>query len=275
MVTVVDANRFNEDVVSEDDLLTRKLAVDETDTRTIVDLLIDQIEFADVLVLNKTDLVDDEDVSQLEATLRHLNPQATLLKSSRGNVPLSEIVGTNKYDAVASASRAGWMQELMGNHTPETEEYGIKSFVYRNVLPFHPQRLWHTLNAGWDEVVRSKGFFWLASRPDIMAVWSQAGTSATVEPQGYWYASMTDGIRPTVEHGIDEDQVAWLNDNWDPLFGDRRQELVFIGIDMDEAKITEDLTNCLLSAEELVEGVEAWCKYNDPWPSWVPSDSAD
>jgi G3E family GTPase len=187
MVTVVDAAAFLDDWTSEEDLKARRLALGDDDERMVSDLLVEQVEFADVLVLSKLDLVRPERASQLEAMLRYLNPEARQVRARFGQVPLGEVLDTGRFDMARAAQAPGWLRELRGSHQPESETYGVSSFVYRARRPFHPGRLWRFLNADtavWRSVLRSKGFFWLASRPDVVGLWSHAGSSATASPAG-------------------------------------------------------------------------------------------
>jgi G3E family GTPase len=238
MVTVVDAGAWLRDFNTGDDLRERGLAAGEGDERTISDLLVDQVEFANVIVINKIDRCDDGDVAALEALLRHINPEARLVRADHGRVPLEHIFDTRLFDFEAAAAMPGWAKELMGDHVPETEEYGIGSFVYRATRPFHPARLMATIVAGFTGVVRSKGWIWLATRGQLAAEWSLAGGSLIVTPAGLW---------PD---------------------GEARQELVFIGVGMAEAQIVAALAHALLTDEELAAGAAQWARYADPFPAW-------
>jgi G3E family GTPase len=264
MVTVVDARRFVDDLGSVDMLADRGLEVDADDQRSIADLLIDQVEFADVIVLNKLDLVDAEERGRVAAILAHLNPGARVIEAVRGEVPLREVLGTGRFDMDAASQSAGWLRELNGEHTPETEEYGIRSFVYRRRVPFHPQRLFAQFQQGFGDVLRAKGFFWIASRPEWMASWSQAGSIGTIDPMGLWYAS-----RPHAEWPTEPEELADLEARLDPQWGDRAQELVFIGVDVDQPAIEAMLDACLLTAAEQAAGEAAWRAYQDPFEPWV------
>ncbi|WP_437633511.1 zinc metallochaperone GTPase ZigA [Sorangium sp. So ce854] len=265
LVTVVDAQRFLADWTSADELRARKAALDVDDERTVADLLVEQVEFANVIVINKTDLVGDDEAERLTAMLRHLNPGARLIRARRGQVDPREILGTGRFDFEDAARSPGWMRELRGEHVPESEEYGIESFVYRAARPMHPERLWAFLHgaSAWDGVLRSKGFFWLATRMDITGAWSQAGGAASFEAAGRWYASLPEDERPE-----DEEERAALAAAWDPVWGDRRQEIVFIGVDMDREELTSGLDACLLTQEEMAAGPAGWRRFNDPFPAW-------
>jgi G3E family GTPase len=263
MVTVVDAFNFLRDFGSLDELRDRDLAVSEEDERTVVDLLVDQIEFADVLVLNKIDLVEPADADRIEALLRKLNPEAALVRASFGRVPLATILDTGRFDFERAAQAPGWLKELRGEHVPETEEYGISSFVYRARRPFHPQRFWELIHEEWPGVLRSKGLFWLATRMDYNGVWSQAGGVCRVEPGGRWWASLPDDAVPD-----DPAEEALLASLWHPDWGDRRQEIVLIGQDMDEADLRARFDACLLTDAELALGPEGWTTFPDPFSNW-------
>lgn len=264
MVTIVDAKTFLDDWRSEDDLSARKAALSENDERTVVDLLVEQVEFANVLIINKIDLVSGNDVAHLEAMLRRLNPEAIILEAERGRISPRAILDTNLFDFEKAALAPGWMKEMRGEHVPETEEYGISSFVYRARRPFHPERFWTFLHSGWDGVVRSKGFFWLATRMVIMGSWSQAGGSASVEPAGIWHAAL-----PKSDWPDDPESLGQIEADWEEPWGDRRQELVFIGAEMDRGTLLEGLAQCQLTDEEMAKGPEVWATFLDPFPVWT------
>lgn len=264
MVTVVDALNFLKDYDSADDLADRDMALGEDDDRSIVELLIEQVEFADVIVVSKTDLVDDKDRVRLEGILRQFNRKARIVGASKGKLDLKEVLGTGLFDYANASEAAGWLQELEGNHVPETEEYGISSFVYRGRRPFHPQRLWDFIDEGWPGVLRSKGFIWLASRPRFAGTWSQAGLSIVIDPAGFWLASVPRDSWPD-----DPELMSWIESHWDEEVGDRRQELVLIGQDMDETALRASLQACELTDEEMAAGEEVWESYEDPFPEWA------
>jgi G3E family GTPase len=272
MVTVVDAKAFLDDWTSEDDLRARKVALGPDDERSIADLLVEQVEFADVLVISKTDLVEPDDIELLRGMLRHLNPGALVVEAERGRVPLQAILGTGRFDFERAARAPGWLAELRGEHVPETEAYGISSFVYRARTPFHPKRFMQVLNDPelFVGLLRSKGFFWLATRMDVMASWSQAGSSATHGPAGNWYAALPRDAWPE-----DPEARAALEADWQEPWGDRRQELVFIGVGLDEAKVRAKLDGALLTPAELAKGPSAWRRLPDPFPAWRLDDEAD
>jgi G3E family GTPase len=272
MVTVVDAKNFLADWHSVDDLRDRKLAVDEDDERSVGDLLVEQVEFANVLVLSKRDLITEEEATRLETMLRLLNPEATLIWANKGNVPLKQVLGTGLFDFAKAEAAPGWMKELRGEHKPETEEYRIHSFVYRARRPFHPERLWDVLQdpATWPGVLRSKGFLWLASRMQHTGLWSQAGASASCEGAGMWYAAL-----PEDEWPEDAETQSQIRADWQEPWGDRRQELVFIGTEMNGVDIRTRLDAALLTDAEFAEGPRTWEKYDDELPRWDDDDCED
>jgi len=270
MVTVVDAERFLPELDSLDELADRDLAAAEDDERTIADLLIEQVEFADVLVLNKADLVTPDVLDRVESLVRRLNPAADVIRSIRADVPLGSILNTGRFDMDRAAEAPGWVQALNGTAPPETEEFGISSFVHRSNRPFHPERLLDSLDEPWPGVLRSKGFCWLASRPFIMGLWSQAGGSLGLEPVGPWLADT-----PEEDWDLEPEDLIAVREVWDPLVGDRRQELVFIGVEMDRVDITARLASIELTDEEWIAGPEAWLQYVDPLPDWDLDEEED
>lgn len=190
MVSVIDANRFWQDFSSGETLLDRKEAATYDDVREIADLLIDQIEFANVLILNKADLVDEETIGELKAVLKSFNPDAKIIVTVNANLALNEVLNTGLFDFETSSQGAGWIKELNEEHVPETEEYGIASFVYRSQRPFHPERLMNWIMDWPVEVIRTKGFLWLATRDDTAVLLSQAGPSLGIEGAGNGIWSM-------------------------------------------------------------------------------------
>lgn len=239
MVTLVDASTFLPELARGDALSDRDLAAADGDARSIADLLVDQVEFADVLLLNKADLVSEQALGTVETMLRRLNPRAKLLRTVRGEVDLADVLGTGLFDPLVAEQTPGWDEEIAEGHTPETEEYGISSLTFRADRPFHPQRLADVL----DEVrglLRSKGFCWIASRPDIVAIWSQAGPNLVFEPAQHW---STTGLVPG-------------------------QEIVFIGIRLDRDQLQRLLRSALLSDTEFAAGERVWLGYPDPLPAW-------
>ncbi|PRH03198.1 zinc metallochaperone GTPase ZigA [Burkholderia gladioli] len=263
MVTVVDGYNFLLDYSSRDSLQSRGESLGEEDRRTVVDLLIEQIEFCDVIVLNKVDLISDAERERLMAILRGLNPRARIELAEFGKVPLERVLGTGLFDFDEASKAPGWLQEMRGTHTPETDEYGIRSFVYRARRPFHPQRFHELIGSEWPGVVRSKGFFWLASHPTLAGSWSQAGAVARHGPAGYWWAAVPEERWPQ-----DPEAVAAIRAKWDEHVGDARQELVLIGMDMDEASMRARLDACLLSDEEMSRGPAVWTTWPSPFSDW-------
>ncbi|WP_222653023.1 zinc metallochaperone GTPase ZigA [Alcaligenes faecalis] len=263
MVTVVDAFNFLRDYSSQDSIQSRGESLGEEDARTVVDLLIEQIEFCDVLVLNKIDLISEPERERLMAILNSLNPRARIETAEFGKVPLERVLNTGLFDFEEASRAPGWLQELRGTHTPETEEYGIGNFVYRARRPFHPQRFLELVESEWPGVVRSKGFFWLANFPTLAGSWSQAGAVARYHVAGYWWASM-----PPERWPEDPETVALIKEKWDERVGDARQELVLIGMDMDEAALRVRFDACLLSDEEMASGPSTWTTWTNPFSDW-------
>ncbi len=263
LVTVVDAFNFLEDYRKAEDLKARNLELGEEDDRTIVDLLIEQVEFANVIILNKTDLVKESELNKLRAIIKSLNPAANIIESKFGEVALDKILNTGLFDFEKAQAAAGWLAELRGEHTSESEEYGISSFVYRARQPFHPNRFWDFLQKDRPEILRAKGFFWLASHPRFTGIYSQAGGACRVEPAGVWFADT-----PQEDWNLDEDTLSELNGKWNEKTGDRRQEIVFIGMNLDEKTITAELDKCLTSEIERELSAEDWRKIRHPFAVW-------
>lgn len=263
MVTVVDAHRFQSDFNSADLLKDRDQDTGPGDERTLVDLLVDQIEFANVLLVNKTDLVEQQQLEYLTGVLRALNPDAEIIPTTRSEVPLEKVVGTGRFDFEAAQQMPGWLKEMEGEHVPETEEYGIASFVYRARPPFHPQRFWDFVQGNLPGVIRAKGFFWLASRPHAVGELSQAGRMRGYQPLGHWWAATPEEQWPPGKAARERIQA-----QWDDEVGDRRQELVFIGVDMDEENMRARLDDCLMRDEELERVIEGRAALDDPFPAW-------
>ena len=263
MVTVVDAYNFLRDYGSRDSLQARGESMGAEDHRTVVDLLVDQIEFCDVIVLNKTDLMSDAELSRLEGILHRLNPRARVERAMFGQVPIDRVLGTGRFDFDEAAKAPGWLKELRGEHVPESDTYGIGSFVYRARRPFHPQRFFDWVQSEWPGVVRSKGFFWLASHPAHAGSWSQAGAMARHNVAGYWWAAVPPERWPT-----DPESVAMIHQHWDSSVGDARQEIVLIGIGMNETTLRVRFDACLLTDTEMAAGPHAWKRYANPFPEW-------
>jgi len=264
MVTVVDAVNFLKDFGSADTVLTRKMTDDEEDQRSIVNLLTDQIEFANVILLNKTDLVSSEELKTLEGIIIKLNPEARIIKTSFSRISAREILNTGLFDYEKAEQSAGWIKELNNIHTPETEEYGISSFVFRDHRPFNPERMWNYIQSGWPgNVVRSKGIFWMISRPDNALLWSQAGGSIRAEVYGKWWASVPKSRRFRNPAFV-ENQKA-LQKKWHATWGDRMNEIVIIGQKLDKERIWNELSMCLCNEEEINYYLTGG-KFMDNWP---------
>ena len=264
MVTVVDALNFLNDFNSSDSLVDRRQSRDEQDDRCVVDLLVDQIEFADVIILNKTDLATSEQLRSVTGIINGLNPQAELIYAKFGKVPLTKILNTKRFDMERAQEAPGWLKELRGERKPETEEYGINSFVYRARRPFHPERFMAALSTDWPGVLRSKGFFWLATRMDWAGNYSQAGKACRTEAAGLWWAAMDECDWPN-----DQEQRQEIAELWQKPWGDRRQEIVVIGQDIDSDAITAKFEACLLTNKEMELGPERWIAlFNDPFHEW-------
>ena len=265
MVTVVDSFNFFKDFGSPETLMDRKLTDIEGDQRTIVDLLTDQVEFANVIIINKTDLVTKQELTILKETLNKLNPSAKLIESTFSKINPKEILNTGMFDFEEAEQNAGWIEELKKEeHTPESEEYGISSFVYRTKKPFDPIRFWEFLQQGFPtSVIRSKGLFWLASRPDQALIWGQAGGSLKADSAGVWWCSMPFQSRIKQLSFLENQHQ--IESDWDIDFGDRKNEIVFIGQNMNETLIRSLLDRCLSTDKELE--TQQWEKgYRDDWP---------
>lgn len=265
MVTVVDCLHFFKDFGSGELLKDRELTDIEGDYRTVVNLLTDQVEFANVIVLNKTDLVTKETVGFLKAAIKKLNPEAKFIESQFGKVDPREILNTGRFDFETAQNAAGWQRELQaGPHTPETEEYGIGSLVFRNKKPFHPMRFWNYLNEKYPAgVMRAKGLFWLASRPGDALNFSQAGGSFRLEKAGVWWCSMPMSQR--LQHPSFTEHQDFIEGKWDRDWGDRMNELVFIGQDLDKEQMLLDLNDCLLTDHEKYI-FDRNLSFEDPFP---------
>ena len=269
MVTVVDAFNFLRDYGSLDSLRQRGESMGEEDQRNVVDLLVEQVEFCDVIVLNKIDTIDEVVRSRLVAMLTRLNPRAKIEFASFGRVSLDRVLNTGLFDFEAASAAPGWLKELRGQHVPETEEYGITSFVYRARKPFHPKRFWDFAQSEWPGVVRSKGYFWLASQPQVACSWSQAGAISRHSASGHWWVSVPKAQWPT-----DPDYLASIKQVWQDDVGDCRQELVLIGIDMDEAQLRARLDACLLSDTEVSDLLRGDFDAEDPFTAWWKAEAA-
>ncbi|MDZ8117901.1 GTP-binding protein [Pontiella agarivorans] len=267
MVTVVDAVHFLEQYSGTAVLSDLDMAVSEEDERGLADLFIEQVEFADVILVNKADCVSSTKLNVVVNAVKTLNPGAEVLSSINGNVPLNKLMGTGRFDLEKASRSAAWIRELAEEHTPETEEYGIGNFAFRHRTPFHPQRIWNFLHAEWPGLLRSKGYFWIASRPSIAAEWSQAGGMAQYRPVGYWWAAVPESSWPD-----DPESKNWINSQMEGHWGDRRQELVFIGQKLPREEMEEALHAALLTPDELEAGLQSWPDtLPDPFPSWMES----
>jgi len=265
IVTVVDAANLTRDFASADFLRDRGQVAGPEDERTLVDLLVEQIEFADTIVLNKVDAASPKALADARAIVKSLNPVARLVEASFGMVPLHEIVGTGRFDLERAQRFPGWARELYGwkDHVPETEEYGIRSLTFRARTPFHPKRFAAFLAEDWPNVVRAKGFFWLASRPDFVGALEMAGAMRRTRALGRWFAAV-----PREAWTRDPETLERVRRLWHPRFGDRRQELVFIGPRLEVEALRARLEACLLREDELVRGERAWRALPDPFPRW-------
>ncbi|UKE50729.1 GTP-binding protein [Xanthomonas translucens] len=301
MLTVVDAVSFLRDFGSTERLAERGLQAGADDERGLVNLLVEQIEFADVIVIGKCDLASADTVARTRAVLRALNRDARIVEARDGDVPLDLVLDTGRFDFVRAQLAPGWMQALRGEHTPETEQFGIGSFVYRAQRPFHPLRFARLAQRGLHDVIRSKGFFWLASRMDWVGELSIVGAATQTQAAGFWYAArerVEQGLLdtplplppqplpytelgwqrqhsacwsappPQAEEVGDAREYAALRALWHPLWGDRRQELALIGVGLDEARVRAELDACLLDDTELGRGPLAWQALADPFPVW-------
>jgi G3E family GTPase len=271
MVTVVDGVNFLLDYQAAESLASRGETLGEEDERSITDLLIEQIEFADVILISKIDLISSHEREELMAILERLNAQAEIIPMVMGEVPLDKILNTGRFDFERAAQAPGWLQELRGEHVPETEEYGIASTAYRARRPFHPQRFFDFIDRPWinGKLLRSKGFFWLASKHRDAGSWSQAGGLMRHGFAGRWWRFVPKNQWPQ-----DEESVAAIMGNWQLSTGDCRQELVFIGQNIDFAQMRAELDACLLTDEEMALGVEGWRLLADPFGPWYEEAAA-
>ena len=265
MVTVVDAVNFLKDYQEAKYLKDKGESLGEDDERSVADLLVDQVEFADLILISKTDLVNTEDLERLKAILKTLNTDAKVLPIEHGNVDIDKVLNTGLFDFERARQAPGWLKEMRGEHIPETEEYGIGSFCYEARRPFHPDKFHEFLHntKQYGKLIRSKGFFWLATRPEYAGQWSQAGGIAR-----YGFAGLFWKAVPEKDWPEDEEYLASIKNQWVEPFGDMRQELVFIGQGLDKEKMTQKLNECLLTEEEVLKGREYWETLKDPFPVW-------
>ena len=265
MVTVVDAVNFMNDYDQAKYLQDTGESLGEEDERSVADLLVDQVEFADVILISKTDLVSSDDIERLTAILKTLNTDAKIVPISQGQVNIDEVLNTGLFDFERAQQAPGWLKEMRGEHVPETEEYGIGSFTYEARRPFHPEKF-HEFLHGTDKygkLIRSKGYFWLASRPEFAGQWSQAGGIARYGFAGMFWKAIPEKNWPT-----DEEYLASIKNSWVEPFGDMRQELVFIGQGLDKSGMASALDDCLLSEEDVLRGKAYWTTLQDPFPVW-------
>ncbi|CAM2005688.1 zinc metallochaperone GTPase ZigA [Acanthopleuribacter pedis] len=268
MVTVVDTASFLRDYNKAEALHDIGEALSEEDHRTVTNLLIDQIEFADVILLNKIDLVSEKEAEEVEAIVKALNPGAELIKTTRGQVPLGKVLDTGLFDYEKAESSAGWIRELQGEHTPETEAYGIASFTYETSHPFDAEKLFAFIQdqKNWRGVLRSKGFFWVAADHRVAYEWAQAGGVRSVSPAGMWWAAV-----PRERWVFPEGQGPDKQPGWDPRYGDRNQQIVIIGQNLDEQKMRTDLDACLLEPKLALADSKAWAALPNPFPKLEPA----
>lgn len=268
MVTVVDAVNFLKDYEEAKYLQDTGESLGDEDERSVADLLVDQVEFADVILISKTDLASGDDISRLEAILRTLNTHAKIIPITQGQIDVDKVLNTGLFDFERAQQAPGWLKEMRGEHVPETEEYGISSFSYLARTPFHPEKFFNFLHGteGYGKLLRSKGYFWLATRPEFAGQWSQAGGIARYGFGGMFWAAVPRSRWPD-----DPDYLQSIEENWVEPFGDMRQELVFIGQGLDEARIRAALDHCLLTEDELLRGKYYWATLPDPFPAWQES----
>jgi len=265
MVTVVDAVNFLKDYDEAKSLQETGESLGEEDERSVADLLVDQVEFADIILVSKTDLVKREGIERLTAILKTLNTHAKVIPISQGQVDVNSVLNTGLFNFERAEQAPGWLKEMRGEHVPETEEYGISSFSYLARRPFHPEKFYDFIHntKGYGTLLRSKGYFWLASRPQFVGQWSQAGGMARYGFAGMFWKSVPKQDWPT-----DEEYLASIKEKWVEPFGDMRQELVFIGQGLEQENITQALDKCLLSEEEILRGNDYWVTLPDPFPAW-------
>ncbi len=265
MVTVVDAVNFLKDYDEAKYLKDTGESLGEDDERSVSDLLVEQVEFADIILVSKTDLVSAPGIDRLTAILKTLNTTAKIIPISNGNVEINNVLDTGLFDFEKAQQSPGWLKEMRGEHVPETEEYGIASFSYEARRPFHPDKFFNFLHntKQYGKLIRSKGYFWLATRPTFAGQWSQAGGIAR-----YGYAGLFWKAVPKKDWPEDEEYLESIKRLWVEPFGDMRQELVFIGQELNQKEITNKLDDCLLSEEEVLKGKAYWKTLKDPFPEW-------
>ena len=268
MVTVVDAVNFLKDYEEAKYLKDKGESLGEDDERSVADLLVDQVEFADLILISKTDLINHQTLKKLIAIIKTLNTKAKIIPIINGEVELDKVLNTGLFDFEEAQKAPGWLKEMRGEHIPETEEYGISSFSYEARKPFHPEKFLNFLHSTqkFGKLIRSKGFFWLATRPEFAGQWSQAGGIAH-----YGFAGMFWKAVPKKDWPQDEEYLSSIKEQWVEPFGDMRQELVFIGQHLDKEKMIKSLDECLLTEDEVLKGREYWESLNDPFPAWNES----
>tara|TARA_A100001388_G_C28739076_1_gene485824 strand:+ start:270 stop:1478 length:1209 start_codon:yes stop_codon:yes gene_type:complete len=265
MVTVVDAFNFLKDYDDAKYLQDTGESLGEDDERSVADLLVDQVEFSDVILISKIDLVDQSDLHKLKGILRSLNTTAKIIPITKGQVEIDDVLNTGLFNFEKAQEAPGWLKEMRGDHTPETEEYGISSFTFVARRPFYPDKFYefvHNTNK-FGKLIRSKGYFWLGSRLEYAGQWSQAGGIARYGFAGMFWKSVPKQNWPT-----DEESLKIIKQNWEEPFGDMRQELVFIGQGLDKDAMIDALENCLVTEDDLLKGEEFWTTLNDPFPPW-------
>lgn len=272
MVTVVDALNFLKDYDEALSLQEAGESLGEDDERSVTDLLVDQVEFADVLLISKTDLVEASEVERLKAILKNLNTHARIIPIANGKVPIDDVLNTGLFDFERAEQAPGWLKELRGEHVPETEEYGIGSFTYTRRRPFHPQRFYDFLHdmEKYGNLIRSKGYYWLATRHQFAGQWNQAGGMAHYGFGGLFWSGV-----PREEWPTEPEDLAAIQELWHEPFGDARQELVFIGQGLDQEALIRDLDACLLSEEETAKGISYWESLQDPFPEWSEDEDEE
>ncbi len=265
MVTVVDAVNFLKDYDEAKYLKESGESLGEDDERSVADLLVDQVEFADILLISKTDLVEASEVSRLKAILKTLNTHAQIIPISLGKIDIDKVINTNLFDFERAEKAPGWLKEMQGEHVPETEEYGISSFSYVARRPFYPEKIHNLLHdtKRFGKLIRSKGYFWLGTRPEFVGQWNQAGGIARYGFAGRFWKSV-----PKKDWPEDQESLDIINKQWVEPFGDMRQELVFIGQNLDKEGMTEALDDCLLTDEDILKGKAHWATFTDPFPAW-------
>ncbi|MGB0860896.1 MAG: zinc metallochaperone GTPase ZigA, partial [Pseudoalteromonas spongiae] len=263
MVTVVDAVNFLNDYEQANDLQDTGESLGEDDERSVADLLVDQVEFADVILISKTDLITNNELNKLTAILNTLNTQANIIPISNGHININEVLNTGLFNFERAQQAPGWLKEMRGEHIPETEEYGISSFNYTARRPFDPEKFYNFLHntEQFGKLIRSKGYFWLATRPLFCAQWSQAGGIAHYGFAGMFYKAIPKKDWPT-----EPELLADINSKWVEPFGDMRQELVFIGQSLDKRAMIKALDDCLLPENAVLKGKDFWKTFNDPFP---------